>query len=69
MWSEVNSRVNYPIKAILVEMTEKGQLNMDDSLHLFCASWISAKVSFVGIELFVKSWNHHPIPGILMHSI
>lgn len=63
MWSEVNSRVNYPIKAVLVEMVENGQLNMDDSLHLFCASWLSTKVSFVGIELFVVSWNHHPIPG------
>lgn len=63
MWSEVNARVNYPIKAVLVEMVERGQLNMDDNLHLFCASWLSTRVSFVGIELFVKSWNHHPIPG------
>ena len=64
MWSEVNSRVNYPIKAILVEMVEKGQINMDDNLHLFCVSWLSIRVSFVGVQLFVESWNHHPIPGI-----
>lgn len=49
MWSEVNSRVNYPIKTLLVEMVENGQLKMDDPLHLFCASWLSVRVSFVGI--------------------
>ncbi len=63
MWSEVNSRINYPIKAVLVEMVDMGQLNMDDPMHVFCASWICIRVSFVGVELFVKSWNHHTIPG------
>ena len=52
MWSEVNSRLNYPIKAVLVELIEKGMLNVDDSLHLFCASWLSVRVSFVSL------WNH-----------
>lgn len=64
MWSEVNSRVNYPIKAVLIDMMEKGQLDIDNPLHLFCASWFSIRVSFVGLQLFVKSWNHHTIPGI-----
>lgn len=65
MWSEVNSRVNYPIKAILVEMMEGGLLNIDDPLHLFCASWLSIQVSSVGIQSFLDSWNHHTIPGII----
>ena len=60
MWSEIN----YPIKAVLIEMMEKGQLNMDDRLHLFCVSWLSVRVYFVGIQLFLKSWNHHTIPGV-----
>ena len=65
MWSEVNSRVNYPIKAVLVEMVEKGQLHVDDPLHLFCTSWLTTNVCFVGIQLFLKSWNNLTIPGML----
>lgn len=30
----------------------------------FCGSWFAIKVAGVGIELFVASWNEHPIPGI-----
>lgn len=63
MWSEVNVRVNYPIKAVLVELVDSEEINMEDILHLFCVSWLSIKVAFVGIELFIKSWNHHSIPG------
>lgn len=59
MWSEINSRVNYPVKSVLVEMIEKGQLNIEDPLQLFCMSWLSIRVCFAGIELFVKSWNFH----------
>ena len=64
MWCEVNVRVNYPIKAILVQMVDQGEINIDNPLHFFCISWISIRVAFVGIELFVNSWNHHPIPGM-----
>jgi hypothetical protein len=62
MWSEINVRVNYPIKALLVELMDKGEIK-DDALHLFCISWLSSRVAFAGIELFVKSWNYHSIPG------
>lgn len=63
MWCEINLRINYPIKAVLVELTEAGDINIDDPLHLFCVSWVTIKVAFVGVTLFVKSWNNHPIPG------
>ena len=67
MWSEVNSRVNYPIKAVLIEMVDNEEISLDNSLHLFCISWFTIKVAFVGANLFVNSWNHHSIPGNL-HS-
>ena len=65
MWSEINVRVNYLIKSILVDLVDKGEINPDYSLHYFCISWLCTRVSFVGIELFIKSWNNHPIPGKL----
>ena len=66
MWCEINVRVNYPIKAILVDLMDKGEINLDCPLHLFCTSWLSLKVAFVGIKLL---WNHHPIPGMTKSPI
>ena len=63
MWCEINVRVNYPIKSVLVDLLDKGEIKTDDPLHLFCISWISTRVASVGIDLFIKSWNNHPIPG------
>lgn len=50
MWSEINPRVNYPIKAILVEMIENADINIDNSLHLFCVSWFAIKVVLSCLE-------------------
>ena len=63
MWCEVNARVNYPIKIILVQMLEQGKIVIDNPLHLFCVSWFVIQVASVGIKLFIKAWNHHTIPG------
>lgn len=66
----IRETLNYPIKALLVEMVENGQLKMDDPLHLFCASWLSVRVSFVGIELFVKScYTRYSILSSLSHAL
>lgn len=65
IWVEVNSRVNYPVKTVLLEMVEDELINMENELHKFCVSWFSIRVLAVGINLFVASWNNHPIPGIL----
>jgi len=32
MWPEVNQRVNYPIKAALVELMDADALNVDDDV-------------------------------------
>lgn len=60
---EVNKRINYPIKKVVAEMVQSGDLNMEDTLHQYCCSWLLLHVSNVGASLFVESWNAHPIPG------
>ena len=63
---EVNTRVNYPLKAALVEMTNAGEISMDDSTTQFCTSWFTIKVADVGVNIFLSSWNQHPIPGVFV---
>ena len=63
MWVEVNSRVNYPIKAILVDMVEKEEISMDNPATQYCVSTFVMNVASAGISIFVSSWNAHPIPG------
>lgn len=60
---EVNSRVNYPIKAVLVEMADNGEISLDDPTTQFCTSCFSIKVASAGVTLFLTSWNQHPISG------
>ena len=64
IWVEVNARVNYPIKEVLIDMLENGAFSLDNELEKFCISWFAIKVAAIDIELFVQSWNEHPIPGI-----
>ena len=64
LWVEVNARVNYPIKSVLIAMLENGDFNLDDDMDKYCVSWYAINVAAVGIELFVTSWNEHPIPGL-----
>ena len=65
LWVEVNARVNYPIKSVLVDMLDNQHFSLDNGLDKFCVSWFSINVAAVGIQLFVASWNEHPIPGLL----
>ena len=50
---EVNTRVNYPLKAALVEMTNAGEISMDDSTTQFCTSWFTIKVADVRVCICV----------------
>ena len=68
IWVEVNSRVNYPIKACLIMMEENGVINMESALHKFCVSWFTIRVCSVGTKLVVEAWNDHPISGNLGHA-
>ena len=60
---EVNRRVTYPIKSILIDMQEQQKFNLDDQMHKYCVSWFAIQVAKVGMDLLVMSWNEHPIPG------
>ena len=44
MWSEVNSRVNYPIKRKLISLVNDGCLDMNDETVKFCVSFITCQV-------------------------
>ena len=63
VWPEVNARVNYPIKRVLVELEEKGILDMSNEHIQFCVSWFTCEVSKVGMKRFVEAWNLHRIKG------
>ena len=69
IWVEINARVNYPIKEVLVDMLERGDFSLDAEWHKFCVSWFVIQVASTGIELFVAAWNDHPIPGIMLKLI
>ena len=62
---EVNGRVNYPIKVVLVEMEQNNEIDMDNDHVKFCISWFCIRVAnvHVGTTSFVSSWNEHQIPG------
>lgn len=64
IWVEVNARINYPIKAVLLDMLENGNFSLDIDLDKYCVSWFTIQVAAAGVELFVTAWNSHPIPGI-----
>ena len=66
LWVEINSRINYPVKQVLVEMDNNGDINMADSLHRYCVLWIAIEVLKKGAETFICSWNSHTIPGKTM---
>jgi len=63
MWLEVNTRVNYPIKAALIEMEENHEINLDDNHIKFSVSWFTIHVANVGTTTFVSAWNELRISG------
>ena len=57
---EVNTRVNYPIKKVLIEMENVDDINMADSLCKYCVSWFSIEVVAVGTKLFIPAVLEQP---------
>ena len=62
---EVNIRVNYPIKTALVEFENNSVFDMENETDKFCVSWVSCQVAPYGLQVCIRSWNNHPIPGKL----
>ena len=60
---EVNQRINYPIKRVLINMTEQGMFRQS-SLTDYCISWFVIQVANIAVTRMIASWNNHPIPGV-----
>lgn len=56
---EVNQRVNYPVKQVLVAIESAGEINMSDNLNRFCVSWTTLNVIQSAIKNFIAAWNNH----------
>lgn len=70
MWVELNHRVTYPLKRVLVEMDEQGLINMQSSAMRYCVSEVLKPVAEVGMTRMLRAWNahsvpHHGIPNVL----
>ena len=63
IWPQVNSRVNYPIKRILIQMNENQLIDMTDPTDKYCVSHVAAFTAAIGLQRLVSSWNFHPISG------
>ena len=64
---EINKRVNYPIKKVLVDMQNTRIIETEDRrnpIHCYCVSWFSIRVANIGTSTVVAAWNEHPIPGV-----
>ncbi|XP_038062428.1 uncharacterized protein LOC119732922 [Patiria miniata] len=59
IWPEVNQRVNYPLKRVVVAMHEQGLIHMQDDVEKFCVSMVLIKVARIGVQRFMSSWNNH----------
>ena len=63
LWVEVNQRINYPIKRVLVEMESQGEIDMTDDLTKFCVSWTTIHTIEPAVKNFIAAWNDHRLPG------
>ena len=63
IWPEVNARINYPVKAVLVCMEDEEVISMRNEVHKFCVLWVTIQVVAPAIPAFIHSWNSHKLPG------
>lgn len=53
IWPEFNSRINYPVKAVLICMENEQVIDMRNPLHKFSVSWVTIHVVASPIEAFI----------------
>lgn len=62
IWVELNKRVTYPVKRVIISMDDQGVIDMDCSVTKFAVSTVLLRVCEVGMKRMVAAWNSHPIP-------
>ena len=62
MWVELNKRVSYPFKKVLIEMVESNIVNMADEAYKFAVHYFASSVAKIGMQSFIPSWNAYHIP-------
>ena len=61
VWVELNHRVTYPVKRVIVSMDQQRAVNMDDETTKFCVSYVLQQVCSVGMIRMIEAWNNHHI--------
>jgi hypothetical protein len=62
-WHEINQRVVYLIKEILVEYTMRSLIDNENQTLMNILGILVRKLVTQGMNIFVLSWNHHRIRG------
>ena len=62
-WPEVNQRIVYSIKDVLVRMENALMIILFDPDVQFCVSFVIMNVAEIGLKRVVASWNSHSIEG------
>ena len=63
MWPEINQRINYPIKCVIVVLQAREAFDFDDAVTKFCVSWLTMYTCHDPLQQLVDSWNFYRIPG------
>ena len=62
-WPEVNSRVNYPIKKILLKIVDEYDCDLNELIIKHSLSFISCNLARGPFQHLVQFWNYHRVPG------
>ena len=62
IWVELNRRVTYPVKRVIVSLDVQGIINMDCPVIKYAVSVVLMRVCKVGMTRMILAWNSHLIP-------
>ena len=54
LWPEINAKINYPFKRVLVRMEEMQRIDLEDGVTKFSVSWVTTNVIIVPIKEFIR---------------